>query len=158
MLRRNLILIGLLIGLVSAALVSGTSAAKDVPTASLAVQTKAGQLHRFTVELAVSAAEQSRGLMYRDRMAADAGMLFPYDAPLIASFWMKNTLIPLDLIFIEKDGTIANIHANAKPGDLTPIRSVRPVTGVLEINGGLASRLGIQPGDRVLYKAFGTAP
>jgi uncharacterized membrane protein (UPF0127 family) len=154
MLRKALVLAALLLVL----LVPVVLPAKDLPTASLTVQTKAGQQHRFTVELAISNAEQTRGLMYRERMAPDAGMLFLYDTPIIASFWMKNTILSLDLIFIEKDGTIANIYADAEPGNLTPIRSTRPVTGVLEINAGLAARLGIHPGDRVLYKAFGTAP
>jgi uncharacterized membrane protein (UPF0127 family) len=137
---------------------AGPLAAKDLPTASLVIETKAGQQHRFTVELAVSNAEQTRGLMYREKLEADAGMLFLYDAPLIASFWMKNTLIPLDMIFIEANGTVANIHANAVPGDLKAISSLKPVTGILEINGGLAAQLGIQAGDRVRYRAFGTAP
>lgn len=132
--------------------------AKELPTAGLVIQTKGGQQHHFTVELAISAREQERGLMFRERMAPDAGMLFLYDTPVMASFWMKNTILSLDMLFIEKDGTIANIYADAEPGNLTPIRSTKPVTGVLEINAGLASRLGIHPGDRVLHKAFGTAP
>lgn len=156
MLRRPLILFALLSALIG--MLPAAVPAKDLPTAGLTIQTKAGQRHRFTVELAISNAEQARGLMYRERMASDAGMLFLYDAPLIASFWMKNTILSLDLIFIEKDGTIANIYADAEPGNLTPIRAMKPVTGVLEINAGLASKLGIHPGDRVLYKAFGTAP
>jgi uncharacterized membrane protein (UPF0127 family) len=130
------------------------AAARDLPKDTLTITTRSGGEYRFTVELARTDAEQHRGLMFREQMADDAGMLFLYEDPEPASFWMKNTLIPLDMLFIDKDGTIANIHENAKPHDLTPIRAVHPVTGILEINGGLAARLGIRAGDRVVYKNF----
>lgn len=100
----------------------------------------------FAVELADSPDERSRGLMFRQEMAPDAGMLFVYESPRPASFWMKNTLIPLDMIFADATGRVTRVHANAVPGDLTPIDGGTGVLFVLEVNGGLAARLGITPG------------
>lgn len=108
-----------------------------------------GKVHRFTVEVAASADEQTTGLMNRSTLAADRGMIFPFDAPKMASFWMKNTLIPLDMIFVRADGTIANIEANTVPLSLQPVYAVEPVTAVLEIPGGRAAELGIEAGDKV---------
>ena len=107
--------------------------------------------HRFTVEVARTPEEQATGLMHRQSLAPDRGMLFPYDTPQPASFWMKNTLIPLDMIFIRPDGTIARIADNAVPLSREMIPSLEPVSGVLEIAGGRAAELGIAPGDRVSW-------
>jgi len=109
---------------------------------------------RFTVELAVTKAEQERGLMFRKSLAPDRGMLFPYNPPQRAAFWMKNTLIPLDIIYIAPDGRVLSIARNAVPHDETPIPSGGVIRGVLEIPGGRAAQLGILPGDRVLNKIF----
>lgn len=87
--------------------------------------------------------------MFRQELAPDHGMIFPFDQVRTASFWMKNTYIPLDLIFVRSDGTIANIAANAVPMSLEPIYSEGQVGAVLEINGGRSAELGIQPGDKV---------
>ena len=87
--------------------------------------------------------------MNRESVAPDRGMIFPYDPPQVASFWMKNTLIPLDMIFIGADGRIAHIGANTVPLSLDPVSSNGPVAAVLEIAGGRAAELGIQVGDRV---------
>lgn len=100
----------------------------------------------FVVELADDGAERSRGLMFRPQMDLGAGMLFVYESPRRAQFWMKNTLIPLDMIFADASGTVTRVHSNAVPGDLTPIDGGEGVVFVLEINGGLADRLGITPG------------
>ncbi|AWK87031.1 DUF192 domain-containing protein [Azospirillum thermophilum] len=124
---------------------------------SLTVQTASGGKYRFDVELALTPAQQAQGLMFRQSMAADAGMLFLYDRPQPASFWMKNTLIPLDMLFIGADGRIVNIHDRATPQSLDAVNSAGPVKGILEINGGMAARLGIKPGDLVVHQAFGTA-
>ncbi|MEO7379246.1 MAG: DUF192 domain-containing protein [Sphingomicrobium sp.] len=105
--------------------------------------------HRFTVELARTPADQAKGLMFRRSLAPDRGMVFPFAQPEQATFWMHNTLIPLDLIFIRADGSIANIAANARPLDTSMIPSAGMVTAVLEIPGGRAAELGIQAGDRV---------
>ncbi|WP_051504363.1 DUF192 domain-containing protein [Sphingomonas jaspsi] len=110
-----------------------------------------GKTHRFTVEVAASPQEQQTGLMYRQEMARDHGMIFPFDEVRIASFWMKNTYIPLDLIFVRKDGSIANIAENAVPMSLEPIYSDGDVAAVLEINGGESAELGIKAGDKVSW-------
>jgi uncharacterized membrane protein (UPF0127 family) len=111
----------------------------------LTIHSKSGD-HRFTVEVAATPAEQERGLMFRKSLAPDRGMIFPYAPAQEVAFWMKNTLIPLDMIFIRSDGTIARI-ATAKPLDLTPVPSGEPVSAVLEIRGGRAAELGIREGD-----------
>ena len=108
-----------------------------------------GRTHRFTVEVARTPQEQQTGLMNRQSLAPDRGMIFPYDPPQPASFWMKNTLIPLDIIFVRADGSIARIAANTVPLSLEPVPSGEPVAAVLEIAGGRAAELGIQPGDTV---------
>ncbi len=111
-----------------------------------------GTTNRFSVEVAKTPADQERGLMFRQSLAPDRGMIFPFAAPVRATFWMKDTLIPLDLIFVRADGTIANIAANARPMDLSMIPSDGPVSAVLEIAGGRAAELGIRAGDRVRWK------
>jgi uncharacterized membrane protein (UPF0127 family) len=110
--------------------------------------------HVFSVELAVTPEEQARGLMFRDHMDDAAGMLFLFPDRSQRSFWMKNTLIPLDMLFIDSDGRIMKVHRRAVPGSLDSIHSDYPVSAVLEINGGLAKRLGIRAGDRVEHPAF----
>jgi uncharacterized membrane protein (UPF0127 family) len=108
----------------------------------------ANGVHRFRVAVAATEQEQETGLMFRRSLGPDEGMIFPYDPPQNVAFWMKNTLIPLDMLFIRADGTIARI-ATAKPLDLTTIPAGEPVAAVLEIRGGRAAELGIRPGDRV---------
>ena len=108
----------------------------------------------FTVEIADTPDKRSQGLMFRKSMAEDAGMLFTFERDQIASFWMKNTEIPLDMLFISRDGRIADLHRNAQPHSLRSIRSKMPVFAVLEINAGLTARLGIRVGDRVEHPAF----
>lgn len=107
-----------------------------------------GGVHRFTVEVASTPEQQRHGMMFRTEIGPNEGMIFPYDPPQHAGFWMKNTLIPLDIVFIRADGTIARI-ATATPHDETPVPSGEPVAAVLEIAGGRAAELGIRPGDRV---------
>jgi uncharacterized membrane protein (UPF0127 family) len=107
--------------------------------------------YKFQVELATTEEARARGLMFRKSMAPNAGMLFFYPAEQPVAFWMKNTLIPLDMLFIKANGNIVHIAANAVPEDETPIPSNEPVLAVLEINGGTAAALGIKEGDRVQY-------
>ena len=109
--------------------------------------------HRFQVEVARSEAEQQRGLMFRERLAPDRGMIFPMSPPRFASFWMKNTVIPLDMIFIREDGSIAKIAADTVPYSLAPVPSDEPVVAVLEIAGGRAAELGIAVDDKVRWPA-----
>ena len=128
-------------------------AAPSAKLDTVEVLTSRGRV-KFTVELAVTKAEQARGLMFRKSLAPDRGMLFPYKPPQRAAFWMKNTLIPLDIIYIAPDGRVLSIARNAVPHDETPLPSGGVIRGVLEIPGGRAAQLGILPGDRVLNKIF----
>lgn len=109
---------------------------------------------RFNVEIADDVAERAQGLMNRESMPMSAGMLFVYEQPQRAQFWMKNTLIPLDMIFIDQTGTVTHVHSNAIPRDLTPIDGGDGVFSVLEINGGLADSMGIAPGTQVRNPNF----
>lgn len=111
----------------------------------LTIRAKNG-VHRFTVEVAATPEQQERGLMFVKSLAGDRGMIFPYDPPQEVAFWMKNTLIPLDIIFIRTDGTIVRI-TKAQALDLTPLPSGEPIAAVLEIRGGRATELGIVEGD-----------
>ena len=95
--------------------------------------------------------EQEQGLMFRKEIAADGGMLFPMEPPRTASFWMKDTLIPLDMLFIHTDGSIAFIKAQAQPYAREPVSAGVPVAAVLELRGGRAAELGIGEGDRVSW-------
>lgn len=106
--------------------------------------------YTFRAELALTSEQQARGLMFRTQMGPDEGMLFPRNPPGVASFWMRNTLIPLDIIYVGTDGRILNI-ARAIPHDETPIPSAGIAAGVLELNGGRAAQLGIRPGDLVSW-------
>jgi uncharacterized protein len=121
----------------------------------LEIEKADGESHRLSTELVITADKQRRGLMYRTELAKDAGMLFFYQSCELASFWMKNTYIPLDMIFIEADGRIANITHEAQPETLDIHESGVPVNGVLEVNGGLTQRLGIAEGDYVRHPWFG---
>ena len=118
----------------------------------LCIETADGTLP-FTIELAETPEEQARGLMFRTELDDDSGMLFPFPRERVASFWMKNTVIPLDLLFIRRDGTIESIAANAIPYDESPLASGEPVIAVLELRGGLAAEKGITPGDTVRWAA-----
>jgi len=108
-----------------------------------------GKSQAFRVEVAQSSAEQAKGLMFRTAMGADEGMIFPMEPPRDASFWMKNTVLPLDIVFIGTDRRILNIAANAVPYSEDPLTSAGLTSAVLELNGGRAAALGIKPGDKV---------
>ena len=114
--------------------------------------------HAFTVELARTAQEQAMGLMYRRNQPADHGMLFTYRRPREVSFWMRNTFVPLDILFIGEDGRIGRIAADTTPLSEAPIPSDGPVRAVLEVNAGTAERLGIEVGDRVEHPLFDDPP
>ena len=124
-----------------------TVAESGLEQVPLTIATVGGE-RRFTVEVARTSAQQAQGLMFRRSMPAHHGMIFPFPTPRIASFWMKDTYIPLDLIFLRADGTIESI-GDGVPLNETPVGSNEEVTSVLELNGGTADRLGIRPGDRV---------
>jgi uncharacterized protein len=118
----------------------------------LTVTTAKGAKHRFTVEVARTPEEQARGLMERQSLAPDRGMIFPYEQPQPVAFWMKNTLIPLDMIFVAPGGRILRVEANTVPLSLDPVGSGEAVEAVLEIAGGRSAELGIAAGDRVEWK------
>lgn len=111
-----------------------------------------GRTHNFRVEVARTPEQQSRGMMFRDRLTPDRGMIFPYASPQPLRFWMKNTPNSLDLIFIGADRRIESIAPDAVPFSEEGISSVGPVVGVLEIAGGRAAELGLQAGDRVEWR------
>jgi len=109
----------------------------------------------FSIEIADDPQERAQGLMFVEDMPTFDGMLFIYERPQSVSFWMKNTLIPLDMLFASPEGEILRIQENAIPGDLTPIPGGPGVQMVLEINGGLSARLGIAEGDVMQHPSFG---
>ncbi len=123
------------------------------------IEILAGQGRRtFSIEIADDLDEQARGLMFRPALPADAGMLFVYETPRPANFWMRNTMIPLDMIFIDDSGRVESIAERADPYSERVSSSEGDVRAVLEINGGLSRSLGIGPGDQVIHPAFETAP
>lgn len=122
-------------------------------TTRLSIETSSGPV-RFEVEFANTPETREQGLMFRESLPSGTGMLFDFGAPREVAMWMKNTLIPLDMIFIREDGVIHRIAANTVPLSLATVASEGPVTGVLEIIGGDAERLGIAPGDRVRHPMF----
>ena len=124
------------------------------PLKSLTIVSKDGTRHDFKIELALTVAQQNQGLMNRTQMPKDAGMLFYFDNFAPRSFWMKNTLISLDMVFMDEAGVITHIHDSAIPNDLTSVKSGGPARAVLEINGGVAKELGIKPGDQVHHAFF----
>lgn len=125
-------------------------AVSGLPVIPLTV-THAGKKHTFQVEVARTRQEQMRGLMFRTSMGADEGMIFPQKTPNYASFWMHNTVIPLDIIYIGTDHRILNVIANAVPYSENPLYAEGLTAGVLELNGGRAAELGIGKGDVVKW-------
>jgi uncharacterized protein len=123
----------------------------------LTIESASGK-HHFDIEEAQTPQQMAQGLMFRRALPADAGMLFEFDHVEPASFWMKNTIIPLDMLFIAADGVVADLHERAVPLSLDPITSDRPVRAVLELNGGTVERLGIKRGDRVVHPFFASVP
>ncbi|WP_279602105.1 DUF192 domain-containing protein [Methylobacterium sp. E-005] len=119
----------------------------------LTIVTKSGP-KRFDVEVMRDDAGRSRGLMFRRHMAVDHGMLFDFEQDVPVTMWMKNTYLPLDMVFIRPDGTISRIAADTEPLSTAIIPSGGPVTAVLELNAGTAAKLGIQPGDRIEHPMF----
>ena len=128
----------------------GTSPA-GLKQVTLCITSKA-KTHAFTVEVAGGLMSQAKGLMFRTELADTAGMIFPFAWPREASFWMKNTVIPLDIIFVRKNGTIESIAENTVPYSTDPVKSGESVAAVLELRGGLTAELGIVAGDTVVWR------
>ena len=126
----------------------------DEATATLEIDTASGA-HRFTVEIANDPRSREIGLMNRHEMAADHGMLFEFPSREPVTFWMKDTYLPLDMVFIDRDGSVRRVVENAKPLSEDFIPSQSPVVGVLELKGGEAAKIGLKPGDKVKAGFFG---
>lgn len=147
---RTLVLI-LTVGLLPA-----LAAAQDrisFQTAPLTIES-AGKNHRFTVEIADTPERRALGLMHRSSLAPDAGMLFDFKVDQPVGMWMRNTRIPLDMLFVARDGRIVNIAERTVPYSETTVASRGAVRAVLELNGGTVARLGIKPGDRLVHPMF----
>lgn len=125
-----------------------------MPRSVVVVDTAHGPV-RFTVEIAGDKTSRAEGLMHRKHLAKNAGMLFDFHATLFAAFWMKDTELPLDMIFIRPDGRISSIARDMVPFSENEVASKEPIRAVLEINGGRSAALGIVPGDVVRADAFG---
>lgn len=151
---RRLIIFSIIAGLLtSAGCAKGDPLSADDGREMLVIVTGEGE-HRFRVEFADDDEERRTGLMYRTEMPRDAGMLFDFGEPQPVSMWMKNTLIPLDMAFIDADGVIRRIAPMTTPRSLESIRSGVPVVAVLEVNGGVFEALGVEAGDRVRHRMF----
>ncbi len=156
--RRALSRVLLLVLVLAPAVIGPAAADVDVPEGDLAIVTAGGARHDFRIELAVTPEQRAQGLMHREALAPDAGMLFVYARPQEVSMWMKNTLISLDMLFISAEGAVLRIAERTEPLSLASISSGSPAKGVLEVPAGTAARLGLRPGDRILHPAFGSRP
>ena len=120
---------------------------------SIDVVTKTGA-HHYSVEIAADEPTRERGLMYRHQMPAEHGMLFEFEQREPVFFWMKNTYLPLDMLFIDRDGTVSSVFTNATPLSEAMIPSGAPIVAVLELNAGQAKMIGVKPGDKVKASFF----
>lgn len=120
---------------------------------TLTVETRSG-VHEFDVEIADEPDERERGLMYRTEMAPDAGMIFEYNAPQVITIWMKNTVLPLDIVYVNELGIVTSVAPDAVPYSLDIISSKTAVVAAIEFNAGTAMRIGLAPGDTVRSPFF----
>ena len=133
---------------------AGAAAASIAFEESLLTIAAADDRFEFQVELALSPAQRSQGLMFREDLEEDRGMLFDFGQPQQATMWMRNTYVPLDMLFIDEDGRITQIAADVQPLSDAVIASRQPVRAVLELRGGVSAKLGIKPGDQVIHPLF----
>jgi len=129
-----------------------------LPTERMVIATRDGRRLEFTVEMALTPDQQTVGLMFRPEVKADEGMIFDWGTPRESSMWMRNTLAPLDMVFIAADGRIHRIAERTVPLSFSPVDSRGPVRATLELQGGITERQDIRVGDRVLHRMFGTTP
>jgi hypothetical protein len=134
-----------------------TAAQPELPKEKLVIVTRDGLRHAFNVEMATTSQQQRVGEMFRTRVPPDGGMLFDWGVPRPSPMWMQNTLVPLDMLFINPDGTIRHIAENTVPESLAAIDSGGPVRAALEVAAGTAARLNIRVGDKVVQRIFGNA-
>lgn len=132
---------------------SGAAAPPRLPVERVVIETRGGP-RTFKMEIAADDASRTQGLMHRTHLAKDAGMLFDFRQTVMTAFWMKDTPLPLDMLFVRADGTISTVAANAVPYSTAEIQSAEPIRAVIEIGGGQAKALGIAPGDRVRARIF----
>ena len=142
-------LVGCLFVLESRHAVSDTT----FPQSEILIVSKSGE-HKFLVDVATTMAQRQMGLMYREKMARNSGMMFDFGEEQLIAMWMKNTLIPLDMLFVDKTGKIVQIERATTPLSLETIASRRPAMSVIEINAGLTEELGISEGDQVMHNIF----
>lgn len=151
----------LLMAVAAVILVSGCSPAEQpqtgLPKTEIVIDTANGPV-RLKVEIAATEESRRKGLMFRATLGADEGMLFDFHREQLAAFWMKDTILPLDMVFIRADGTVSTIAENAVPYSQEPVPSSEPVQAVLEINAGQARVLGITTGEKVHAKIFHNGP
>ena len=147
------LLVAALIAIVSGLAQSQAAQAAE-PLQRLEIASTGGKSHVFQVELARTEKEREKGLMFRRYMPKDRGMLFDFGHPEPAAMWMENTYLPLDMVFIRADGTIARIETHAEPLSRRVIAAGEDVLGVLELNAGVCDELGIRAGDRVIHPMF----
>jgi uncharacterized membrane protein (UPF0127 family) len=158
--KKGIIALALICTLTGAAYFAQVARGGDdpsAPTEKLVIVSPKGVKHTFDVEIAATPVDRQVGLMFREKMDPDHGMLFEMDNTDVVAFWMRNTLIPLDMVFIAPDGVVKTIHENAVPRSEEPLSSDVPVNGILELNGGRAKALGIAPGDKVVHPFFNTS-
>jgi len=157
MAMRALLRLGIVLGVLAAgSLVAHAQGGfESFERSAATIETASGAKHHFDIELAVTPRQQAQGLMHRRNLDPEAGMLFVYPRDGPVTMWMKNTLIPLDMLFLARDGRIVQVVKRAVPLSLATISSDQAVAGVLEVNGGTVDRLGIAAGDRVIHPALG---
>ena len=156
--NRRILLAGLaLLPAVACAQSNIEAAQPELPKEKLVIVTRDGQRHEFNVEMATTGMQQETGLMFRPSVPPDGGMLFDWGGVRDSTMWMRNTITPLDMIFINPDGTIRRIAENATPRSLATIPSGGEVRATLEVAAGTAARLHIRVGDKVEQRIFGNA-
>jgi uncharacterized membrane protein (UPF0127 family) len=155
--RRHLIIALALLPVAARAQAEPTGPQPELPKQKLTIVSQGGARHDFDVEMALNEDQQVTGLMFRKSVPANSGMLFVWPHVQDSQMWMKNTLVPLDMVFINADGTIRHIAENTVPQSLAVIDSHGPVKATLELQGGITAKLGISVGDKVVGGPFGSA-
>ncbi len=157
MLRRGVLAAAVSVVIAATLARAQTGPQPDLPKEKLVIVTSDGQRLDFDVEVATTQQQQTTGLMFRPTVAADGGMLFDWGTPRDSTMWMRNTIAPLDMLFLNSDGSIRHIAENTVPGSLAQIPSHGEVRATLELAAGTAARLNLRVGDKVQQRIFGNA-